>query len=99
MPRMAATQLPVVNVGNITLYVACQRQYHRNNAPPARKDAYSRHFLTAQLRRGYFDVPKVLKRLLNLANWPPLSLRRWTPVQAGWVLGSISRRSVSPVLP
>jgi regulator of CtrA degradation len=50
--------------------------------------------------RAYFfliDMP--WKRLLNLASWPPLSIRRCTPVQAGCDFGSMSRCKVSPGLP
>src|ERR1043166_6904381 len=39
------------------------------------------------------------KRFLNLDSWPPRSTSLEMPVQAGWVLGSISRRMVSPALP
>src|SRR6185436_15590930 len=43
--------------------------------------------------------PIAEKRFLNLASWPPVSIRRWTPVQAGCDLGSISSRMTSPALP
>jgi hypothetical protein len=37
--------------------------------------------------------------LLNFATWPPESIIRCWPVQAGCDFGSMSSRSVSPALP
>jgi hypothetical protein len=52
-------------------------------------------------RTGYwpFFSPMPANFLLNLATWPPVSIMRWIPVQAGCDFGSISRRMVSPALP
>ena len=45
-------------------------------------------------------MPRSLNRLLNFATWPPVSTSRCCPpVQAGWVLGSMSSFTVSPALP
>src|SRR5882724_896356 len=50
--------------------------------------------------RNYFAFrPMLWNRFWNLTSWPPESTRRWTPVQAGCDLGSMSRRMVSPALP
>ena len=59
----------------------------RPGFPPSRNDNYD-------------FGPKLPKRLLKRASWPPVSSRRcWPPVQAGCDFGSMSRRSVSPSLP
>ncbi len=34
-------------------------------------------------RPAYLRVPMPAKRLLNFATWPPVSIMRWMPVQAG----------------
>src|SRR4051794_13891684 len=41
---------------------------------------------------GYFFIPNPANFLLNFATWPPLSIMRCCPVQAGCDFGSISRR-------
>src|SRR5204863_6636151 len=43
--------------------------------------------------------PVMPKRSLKRCTRPPRSMDWRTPVHAGWVLGSMSRRSVAPSLP
>ncbi len=50
------------------------------------------------LMPDYFLMPSPANFLLNFATWPPVSIMRCTPVQAGCDFGSMSRRSVSPCL-
>ena len=50
-------------------------------------------------KADYFFSVRPPKRLLKRATWPPVSIWRLPPVQAGCDLGSMSSASVSPSLP